>query len=420
MFPSLRSFRLTPYSSLLTLLFVSAVHAGWFQQSSGTTANLHSVCFINAQTGWVAGDTSCIFRTTDGGTHWEPCLVASGITYSPSIRFWDASLGFVITNSNPWGLYKTTDGGLTWRNIPQSFQDYPRQIAFVTPLKGWLVGYILASGDGADGTVYQTTDGGESWVLRIHAPYAFRDVAFADSLFGWVTADNHAVFLNSQGCVEQTTDGGSTWQAVDSNAAAYRTLCFAGPDFAWRSWRTFIPPSIDIWGVAKTTDRGGHWAPIYQGAGDWIPPLAVADSLKGWILPGADSVIATRDGGASWSKQVPPGSNKTDIWFADSLNGWIVGGNGLILHTTDGGSGVWEEPSRLTPWASRLTASPNPFASFTTVPGHEAERFALYDISGRKVGTYHGDRIGEGLPAGVYFLSLKGKDAKPLRIIKLR
>ena len=63
---------------------------------------------------------------------------------------------------------------------------------------------------------------------------------------------------------------------------------------------------------------------------------------------------------------------------------------------------------------------PNPFTSFATVPGHEFERFALYDISGRKVGTYKGDRIGEGLSAGVYFLRPEGKDDKPLRVVKVR
>jgi len=64
--------------------------------------------------------------------------------------------------------------------------------------------------------------------------------------------------------------------------------------------------------------------------------------------------------------------------------------------------------------------TPNPFTSFVRVPGHEAERFALYDVSGRKVGTYQGSRIGEGLAGGVYFLQLEGKDAKPLRIVKVR
>jgi len=64
--------------------------------------------------------------------------------------------------------------------------------------------------------------------------------------------------------------------------------------------------------------------------------------------------------------------------------------------------------------------SPNPFTTFAAVPGHETERFAVYDVSGRKVGSYRADRIGEGLEAGVYFLKAEGKDAKPVRIVKLR
>jgi hypothetical protein len=109
------------------------------------------------------------------------------------------------------------------------------------------------------------------------------------------------------------------------------------------------------------------------------------------------------------------------IWFVDDRQGWAVGDSGVVLHTEDGGrSGVCEVPSRPTTYALRLTASPNPFISYTPIPGHFSERFALYDISGRKVGTYKGDRIGEGLGPGVYFLRPEGKDAKPLRIVKVR
>jgi hypothetical protein len=45
---------------------------------------------------------------------------------------------------------------------------------------------------------------------------------------------------------------------------------------------------------------------------------------------------------------------------------------------------------------------------------------ALYDISGRRVGVYRGERIGEGLRAGVYFLRLEGGGAKPVRIVKVK
>jgi len=43
-----------------------------------------------------------------------------------------------------------------------------------------------------------------------------------------------------------------------------------------------------------------------------------------------------------------------------------------------------------------------------------------YDISGRRVGTYRGDRMGEGLRAGVYFLRAFEGEAELARIVKVR
>jgi len=68
----------------------------------------------------------------------------------------------------------------------------------------------------------------------------------------------------------------------------------------------------------------------------------------------------------------------------------------------------------------RVRPQPNPFTTFAVVPGQEKETFELYDIAGRKVGTYRGDRIGANLPAGVYFLRTSGKPSTPVRIVKVR
>ncbi len=65
-------------------------------------------------------------------------------------------------------------------------------------------------------------------------------------------------------------------------------------------------------------------------------------------------------------------------------------------------------------------AVPNPFVSFTMIPGHEAERFALYDITGRRVGTYKGERIGMDLRPGVYFIRALEREARLGRIVKVR
>jgi hypothetical protein len=63
---------------------------------------------------------------------------------------------------------------------------------------------------------------------------------------------------------------------------------------------------------------------------------------------------------------------------------------------------------------------PNPFTSFTRITGYEKENFALLDITGRLAGTYTGAKIGENLPAGVYFVISQNKNLKPIRIVKVR
>jgi hypothetical protein len=100
-----------------------------------------------------------------------------------------------------------------------------------------------------------------------------------------------------------------------------------------------------------------------------------------------------------------------------------VGEYGVILKTTDGGGGpsfVEEEVFSFPVSRPTFSIRPNPFTSFASVPGHLADRFSLYDVSGRRVGTYKGDRIGEGLRAGVYFLKPEGKDSNPIRLVKLQ
>jgi hypothetical protein len=64
-------------------------------------------------------------------------------------------------------------------------------------------------------------------------------------------------------------------------------------------------------------------------------------------------------------------------------------------------------------------ALPNPFVSFCRIPGHEAGRVDLYDVSGKLVGTYPGNRVGEGLSPAVYFIK-SCERGESLRAVKVR
>jgi hypothetical protein len=155
---------------------------------------------------------------------------------------------------------------------------------------------------------------------------------------------------------------------------------------------------------------------------------------------GGDDVYLIKtnaSGDTQWTKTYG-GTSYDDGWSVQQTSdgGYIVAGYtqsfgaGLgdvyLIKTDANGNEAVEEPTnpRLKNSRTALRVQPNPFSSFAVVPGHEAESFILSDVSGRKVAVGKGDRVGEGLPPGVYFLSPGGRPAmprtRPLRIVKVR
>jgi photosystem II stability/assembly factor-like uncharacterized protein len=94
--------------------------------AAGCGASTVSVSFPSAQDGWAAaahgahGARTVVYRTTDGGRHWELTGAAlpgsqAGTEVAPVIQATDATRAWLLT---PGGqLYATVNGGETWRRI---------------------------------------------------------------------------------------------------------------------------------------------------------------------------------------------------------------------------------------------------------------------------------------------------------------
>lgn len=95
----------------LSILFASVAHAQWTTLNSGTTQDLYSVCFVDANIGWVVGEVGTILKTTDGGAHWTP--QSSGVSERlSSVCFLDDNRGFAVGVN---GTYvQTTDPIPPW------------------------------------------------------------------------------------------------------------------------------------------------------------------------------------------------------------------------------------------------------------------------------------------------------------------
>jgi photosystem II stability/assembly factor-like uncharacterized protein len=125
--------------------------------------------FANPMEGWVtgasvmSGATRCvILHTTNGGESWETAFRST----NPGKMCWkmsfpSAQVGYaaVLTlGTTTSSFIKTTDGGVTWRELPFVMGSYAALgVGFITDDIGWI------GGETASKPVYRTTDGGETW-----------------------------------------------------------------------------------------------------------------------------------------------------------------------------------------------------------------------------------------------------------------
>jgi hypothetical protein len=218
--------------------------------------------------------------------------------------------------------------------------------------------------------------------------------AYGDN--GHNSTNIHIHDMNGNGYPEVIESGGNEthiWE-VEACRVVYpnggETL-YCDTSYAVR-WRNVAPFVADSFSLFYSTDSSRTYSLIAHG------------------IPGSDS---------SYVWPVPDTVSDTCfimLWAYQNATGWDFTDTRFTIRPAVGVEVFPPHASRLTPYVP----CPNPFVSYATVPGHEAESFALYDVSGRRVGVYKGNRIGSGLSAGIYFLRPEGNDSKPLRIVKLR
>ena len=119
-------------------IFTLLTHNGqWISQSSGVTANLNDVHFIDPNRGWAVGVNGTIIGTVDRGVTWTN--QTSGTTeHLNGVYFKDANNGYAAGANGT--IITTTDGGETWslQNTPSS--QHLRDIYFGGPSNSWAVG----------------------------------------------------------------------------------------------------------------------------------------------------------------------------------------------------------------------------------------------------------------------------------------
>jgi len=226
------------------------------------------------------------------------------------------------------GLWKTTDGGLTWRPVTDGQLNSSSVGAVAVASSNPDIVYIgmgetelrgnIMQGDG----VYKSVDAGKTWqhigladtqaISRIRVHPANPDIVYVSAL-------GHPYGRNAERGVFRSRDGGKTWQKVlyrDDRSGAV-DLCMDPHDpnvlyaAIWDANR--MPWSLTSGGPSsglfKTTDGGDHWTEITRNPG--LPGGVVGKigiSISGVdpnrvfaIVENADGgVFVSDDAGAHW------------------------------------------------------------------------------------------------------------------------
>ena len=247
------------------------------------------------------------------------------------------------------GVWKTTNGGQTWRNVTDGKSDISSVGAIAVAQSDPNVVYVgtgesqpredLTYGTG----VYRSTDGGGSWQhLGLGDTQQIGDVVIdprdADRVY--VAAIGHAFGPNAERGVFRSKDGGKTWQKVlflnDSTGAMDLTIDPTNPRVLFASmWKFQRTP----WGMNagggrsglwKTTDGGDTWREITFNPGIPKKPLgkigiSISPANPARIYASIEApdssggIFRSDDGGATW--ELTSGDQKWAVrpWYYSAV-----------------------------------------------------------------------------------------------------
>ena len=243
----------------------------WTQISSGTIPGLEAICFTSENIGYAAGWQDYFIKTTDGGTTWNQINIDPNIWYFRDIEFSDANDGITST---------------------------------------------------ADGTIYVTTDAGNSWTLATGLNQDIEDVCYADASTLYVVGGDEKI--------SKSTDGGFTWSQIYSGTF---THLFLGVYFMDANYGMI---GGEDGKVLKTTDGGLSWLTQNAGGFALLHGVYIFNEDSSYVAGTPEEVYKTTDGGNTWIEDIASSYNVAfyQVKFTSNNTGVICGSQGTILINT--------------------------------------------------------------------------------------
>ncbi len=315
-----------------------------------------------------------LFRTTDGGQNWEPItdhkvpVASSGdvavALSDPNVIYLGTGSDGVRSNvSTGRGVYKTTDGGRTWSfaglyNAGQigAVRIHPSDANTV-----WVAAYGDIFKPNVDRGIFKTTDGGRTWkkTLYLNDSTGAMDVELQPGnpsvVLAWMNRIERKPWSiisgSREGGLFRSTDGGDTWVRVRTGLPSAiigkgnLAVTAANPSRVYA-----LVEAKPGGGLYRSDDAGLTWAqvnatPALVQRPFYYTTLGADPTNADVVYAGAEGFFKSTDGGRTMvSMRVPHGDNH-DIWINPN------DGNTMI-QSNDGGANVSFDGGRT--WSTQM------------------------------------------------------------------
>jgi photosystem II stability/assembly factor-like uncharacterized protein len=277
------------------------------QQRSPTSSHLRGVRFINATTGWIVGDATSIFFTTDGGASWTQ-QEHTPIRRTGDLRALDVSgtLAHAVGADGGVGRVYVSNEFEPWATLDVATTGFDPFVA--VDVTGPSTGHALTS----------------SGTVRSFSGNTITSASVGDA--GPWFSISHPFVCGAAGKIRKT-DGTALASGV---ATDLRRI------FMVDATNGYV---VGDAGVVLRTQDGTNWTPKSPGPATTWRGAFFLSATTGWVVGNGGAIQKTTTSGDSWAAQASGTTvDLYDVWFVDANTGWAVGDFGVVLKTVDGGA----------------------------------------------------------------------------------
>lgn len=290
------------------------------------------------QTIYAGAATGGVFKSTNAGTNWFPVFDAAlslsigDIAIAPSnskilyVGTGEANGGGGSTTYDGLGVYKSTDAGTTWNYTGLDEIGNTGRIVInpKDPQNVFVAAMGNLYGKTPDRGIYRTTDGGSTWkkVLFVSDSTGAIDIVInpknPDTLYAavWerVRTLNRETYGGASCNVYRSFDGGTTWTVLTNGLPTASAnsgriglaISESSPDVVYAIYADKVGY---FKGIYKTTNSGNSWVKVNDGAlsnmfasyGWWFGRIHVDPTNPDVVYAIGFDLYKSTNGGSSWT-----------------------------------------------------------------------------------------------------------------------